>query len=164
MKKSLIMILSLMFFIGCADDDDDSSPSVSFDGTWLLTFAGEYENADCSGSVDSLGWNFMTAFGVVQTIEVTGGSYTMSVTMVGETEQMTGTFSNEDGKPCLDGECLTITWETSGQVWSSNMMSDAYCEDDYGDEYPEYTDQTSCDGAGHSWSDESCQRMVWTKQ
>jgi len=165
MKKYLLILLPLMFFIGCADDDDDdSSSSASFDGTWQLTFAGEYENANCSGSIDSTGWAFMTAFGMVQTVEITGSSYTMSVTMLGETEQMTGTFSEQDGKPCIDGDCLTVTWVTSGQVWSTNQMDDAYCEDDNGDEYPEYTTETSCDDAGYDWSDASCSILVWTKQ
>jgi len=165
MKKYILILLPLMFFIGCADDDDDSSSTPSWDGTWLLTFAGEYENANCSGTVDSLAWTFMTAFGVVQTVEVTGDSYTMSVTMAGETEQTTGTFSEaEDGSLCLDGDCLPVTWEESNNVWSTNMMDDASCEDDYGEEYPDYTDEASCDGAGHDWSDESCMKMVWTKQ
>ena len=58
MKKYLVLLLPLIFFIGCADDDDDSSSSSSFDGTWQVTFIGDYENGDCSGSVDSTGWDF----------------------------------------------------------------------------------------------------------
>ena len=165
MKKYLIILLPLMFFIGCADDDDDdSSSSTSFDGTWQLTFVGDYENANCTGSIDSTGWEFFQLFGMDQTVEITGDSYTFSVTMGGETESSTGTFTEQDGKPCLDGDCLTITWETSGQVWSTNSMDDAYCEDSYGEEYPEYTDETSCDNAGHDWSDASCSILQWTKQ
>ena len=160
-----MMLLPLMFFIGCADDDDDdSSSSSSFDGTWQVTFMGDYENSDCSGSVDSTGWAFASAFGLVQTLEIDGDSYTMSVTMLGQTEQMTGNFYEEDGIPCLDGECLPITWETNGQVFSTNMVSDAYCENYDEVELPEYTDQTSCEDSGNYWYDESCTITVWTKQ
>ena len=166
MKKYLMMVLPLMFFIGCADDsdDDDSSSNSSFDGTWQVTFIGDYENPDCSGSVDSTGWAFASVFGLVQTLEIDGDSYTMSITMMGQTEQMTGTFSEIDGNPCIDGDCLPIIWETSGQIWSSNMTSDAYCEDYDEVELPDYTDQTSCEDSGNYWYDESCTITVWTKQ
>ena len=168
MKKYLIILFPLIFFLGCADDseDDDSSSNSSFDGTWQVTFLGDYENADCSGSVDSTGWAFASLFGFVQTLEIEEDSYTMSITMMGETEQMTGDFYDEDGMPCILDECLPITWETNGQVWSSDMISDAYCEDFDGEELPDYTDETSCEDAdsGNLWYDESCTITVWTKQ
>ena len=165
MKKYLIMLLPLLFFIGCSDDDSDDDSGTSFDGTWQVTFMGEYENADCSGSVDSLGWAFITAFGMVQTLEIDGDSYTISTTMMGNTEQTTGTFTEEDGSLCLDGLCLPIAWETDGQVWLSNMTSDAYCEDaNTMDELSQYTDQSSCEDSGNDWYDESCTKTVWAKQ
>ena len=166
MKKYLLMFLPLMFFIGCADDsdDDDSSSSSSFDGTWQVTFMGEYQNADCSGSVDSTGWVFASAFGLIQTLEIDGDSFTMSMTMMGETEQTTGAFSEVDGNPCLDGECISLNWETNGQVWSMDMISDAYCEDYYEVELPEYTEQASCEDSGNYWWDSSCLMTQWTKQ
>tara|TARA_Y100001970_G_C13906660_1_gene686411 strand:- start:372 stop:560 length:189 start_codon:yes stop_codon:yes gene_type:complete len=45
MKKYLLIFLPLMFFVGCADDSDDedsSSSSSSYDGTWQVTFMGDY--------------------------------------------------------------------------------------------------------------------------
>ena len=166
MKKYLMIFLPLMFFIGCDDNsnDDDSSSSSPYDGTWQVTFIGEYENADCSGSVDSTTWAFAALFGLVQTLEIDGDSYTMSMTMMGETEQTTGTFSEEDGDICVDGECLPMTWETDGEVWSQNITSDAYCEDYDEVELPDYTDQPSCEDSGNYWYDESCVITVWTKQ
>ena len=167
MKKCFIIFLPLMFFIGCADDsdDEDSSSSSSYDGTWQVTFMGDYENADCSGSVDTTDWAFALAFGLVQTLEIDGDSYTSSVTMMGETQQTTGVFSEVDGNPCLDGECISINWETDGQVWSSDMTTDAYCEDWDGVELPEYTEQASCEeDSGNYWWDAYCTKSQWTKQ
>jgi len=165
MKKYLLIFLPLMFFIGCADDsDDEDSSSSSYDGTWQVTFMGDYENADCSGSVDTTGWDFALAFGLVQTLEIDGDSYTMSVTMMGETQQTTGDFSEVGGDPCLDGDCISINWETDGQVWSSDMPSDAYCEDYDEVELPEYTEQASCEDSGNYWYDAYCTMTQWTKQ
>ena len=166
MKKYLLIFLPLMFFIGCADDsdDDESSSSSSYDGTWQVTFIGDYENADCSGSVDSTGWAFASLFGLVQTLEINGDSFTMSMTMMGETEQTTGTFTEENDNPCIDGDCIEINWVTDGQVWSSDITTDAYCEDFDGVELSEYSEQSSCEESGNYWSDEICTVTVWTKQ
>jgi len=88
----------------------------------------------------------------------------MSVTILGETEQMSGTFTEVDGDPCLDGECLDVTWGTGGEEFSTNMPSDAYCEDYYGEELSQYTDQTSCEDSGNDWYDASCTIIQWEKQ
>ena len=98
------------------------------------------------------------------TLEIDGDLYTMSITMMGQTEQITGAFSEIDGNPCIDGECLPIIWEASGQIWSSNMTSDAYCEDYDEVELPDYADRTSCEDLGNYWYDESCTITVWSKQ
>ena len=164
MKKYLIMLLPLLFFFGCSDDDSEDDSGTSFDGTWQVAFMGEFENADCSGAIDSTGWAFAQLFGLIQTLEVEGDSYTMSVTILGETEQMSGTFTEVDGDPCLDGECLDVTWGTGGEEFSTNMPSDAYCEDYYGEELSQYTDQTSCEDSGNDWYDASCTIIQWEKQ
>ena len=86
MKKYLIMLLPLLFFIGCEEDNSDDSSSgnnsVSFDGTWELTFSGDYENADCSGSVDSNEWGFISEV-LIQVLTVSGDTYTMVETITG---------------------------------------------------------------------------------
>ena len=164
-KLFTILSLTVVFSVGSAFADEVDDHAKLFAEALEPFMMGEYENADCSGSVDSLGWAFITAFGMVQTLEIDGDSYTISTTMMGNTEQTTGTFTEEDGSLCLDGLCLPIAWETDGQVWLSNMTSDAYCEDaNTMDELSQYTDQSSCEDSGNDWYDESCTKTVWTNQ
>ena len=42
--------------------------------------------------------------------------------------------------------------------------SDDYCEDEDGEELPEYTDQNSCENAGNDWYEASCTLSEYTKQ
>jgi len=165
MKKILMILVPLLFFVGCADDDNDSSnTSGNYDGTWNLTFLGEYANADCSGDIDSTGWAFASAFGFVQTLEIDGESYTMTVSMAGEVmESLSGNFSETNGSPCLDGECISANWVTTGSVWDMDTESDAYCEDADGNDTSD-ADQTACESADNDWYSESCTQTVWTKQ
>ena len=137
MPKYLIFLTTLMFFIGCADDnDDEANISSEFDGTWNVTFMGDYANADCSGELDSEGWNMAAAFGFNQSLEIDGDTYTMTISMMGESETTSGDFSVIEGDPCLDGQCISINWITSGSVWSMDAESDAYCDDFDGNELP----------------------------
>ena len=55
MKKALLLLFPLMIFISCGDKEDEEEVS-TFVGTWNLTFMGEYENADCTGDLDSSNW------------------------------------------------------------------------------------------------------------
>ncbi len=52
MKKALLLLIPLMIFISCEDEKEDKDVS-AFVGTWEVTFAGEYENSDCTGSLNS---------------------------------------------------------------------------------------------------------------
>ena len=169
MKKYLIILLPLLFFIGCEEDnsDDDSSSgnsSVLFDGTWKMTFSGDYENADCSGSVDSIAWGFISEVWT-QELTVNGDTYTMLETITGEVDTTySGTFTEENGNPCLDGECLVVTWIVDGQKLSIDEISDAKCNDEEDVILPEYTDQTSCEDAGQIWDEPICTLSTWEKQ
>ena len=62
MKKLLILLVPLLIFISCEDEKEDEDVS-TFVGTWDLTFAGDYENSDCTGSLDSTDWAF-AQFGI----------------------------------------------------------------------------------------------------
>ena len=166
MSKYLIFLISLLFFIGCADDnDDDANTSGDYDGTWNVTFMGDYANADCSGEVDSVGWAMASAFGLSQSLEIDGDAYIMTMTMMGESESTSGDFSEIDGNPCLDGECISINWITSGSVWSMDVEADAYCDDFDGNETDD-TDQESCvaNGSGYTWWEASCTQTIFTKE
>jgi len=166
MSKYLTLLILPLFFIGCADDnDDEASTSGDYDGTWNVTFMGDYANADCSGDVDTTGWTMASAFGLSQSLEIDGDSYTMTMTMMGESESTSGDFSETDGNPCLDGECISINWITSGSVWSMDVEADAYCDDFDGNETDD-TDQESCEanGSQYTWWEASCTQTIFTKQ
>jgi len=166
MSKYLTFLIPIIFFVGCANEDDDASTSGDFDGTWNVTFMGDYANADCSGDVDTTGWALSAAFGISQVLEIDGDSYTMTVSMVGQVmESLSGTFSENEGSPCLDGECISINWITPGSVWSMDIESDAYCEDSNLEETSDTTQQ-SCEanGDGYDWYPESCTQSVYTKE
>ena len=63
MKKALLLLIPLMIFISCEDKKEDKDVSASaYVGVWDLTFAGEYEFADCTGDLDSLNWALAQAF------------------------------------------------------------------------------------------------------
>ena len=165
MKKLLLLLVPLLVFISCADDDAEEEGS-SFEGTWNMVFTGEYENADCTGDLDSTGWYLLVAFGGVFTLEIEGDTYTFTLSVLGESETESGTFSEENGNPCLDGDCVEATWITEGQSFSINSETDEeYCEDwDTGEELSEYTDQSTCEDAGHTWYGPNCTIEVWEKQ
>ena len=166
MLKYLFSLILLLFFIGCSDDnDDEANTSSDYDGTWNVTFMGDYANADCSGEVDSEGWTMAVAFGFSQSLEIDGDTYTMTVSMMGESETISGDFSETDGNPCLDGECISINWITPGSVWSMDVERDAYCDDFDGNETDDI-DQESCEanGPGYDWWEAYCTQATYTKQ
>ena len=73
-------------------------------------------------------------------------------------------FTEENGNPCLDGECLVVTWIVDGQKLSIDEILDAKCNDEEDVTLPEYTDQASCEGAGQYWDEISCSHSIWEKQ
>ena len=163
------MLLPLLFFVGCEEDNSDgyigsNNSGGSFDGTWELTFMGDYENADCSGSVDLIEWGFISEV-LIQVLTVSGDAYTMVETITGVLDTTySGAFTEENGNPCLDGKCLVSTWIVDGQKLSINEILDAKCNDEEDVILPEYTDQTSCEDAGQIWDEPICTLSTWEKQ
>ena len=165
MKKALLLLIPLMIFISCEDEKEDEDVS-AFVGTWDLTFASEYENADCTGDLDSTLWAFAQVFGMSVTMILDDdGTVEMTVSVMGETETETGTWSeNSDGTSLtINGESQNVSMASDGNSFSATAMDDAYCEDSY-DEETSHTDSTSCADAGNYWIEASCLYMEYTKQ
>ncbi len=165
MKKALLLLIPLMIFISCEDEKEDGDVS-AFVGTWDLTFAGEYENADCTGDLDSTLWAFAQAFGMSVTMILDDdGTVEMTFSVMGETETETGTWSeNSDGTSLtINGESQNVSMASDGNSFSVTAMDDAYCEDSDGEE-TSYTDSTSCQAAGNYWIEASCSYMEYTKE
>jgi hypothetical protein len=165
MKKALLLLIPLMIFISCEDEKEDEDVS-AFVGTWDLTFASEYENADCTGDLDSTLWAFAQAFGMSVTMILDDdGTVEMTFSVMGETETETGTWSeNSDGTSLtINGESQNVSMASDGNSFSVTAMDDAYCEDSDGEE-TSYTDSTSCQAAGNYWIEASCSYMEYTKE
>ena len=167
MKKALLLFFPLMIFISCGDKEDEEVST--FVGTWNLTFTGEYENADCTGDIDSSGWALAQAFGFEVSITFDeDGTVEVSFSAMGNTETETGTWSeSSNGSLIMDDiadEGESISLSVDGNTFSVTAPSDAYCEDEDGEELPEYTDQSSCQNAGNDWYEASCTLSVYTKQ
>ena len=165
MKKLLILLVPLMIFISCEDEKEDEDVS-TFVGTWDLTFAGDYENSDCTGSLDSTGWAFAQAFGLEQTLTIDNdGTYEMSMSILGYSESETGTWSeNDDGSLSIDGEDEYATLASDGNSFSITFMEEAVCEDPDTYEETSHSDSTSCQDAGNDWIEASCSYTEFTKQ
>ena len=165
MKKALLLLFPLMIFISCGDNEDEEVSS--FVGTWNLTFMGEYENADCTGDLDSSSWALVQAFGMEASITFNeDGTAEISFSALGNTETETGTWSeSSDGSLIIDGgDDDEGVLSVDGNTISVTATSDAYCEDADGEELPEYTDQSSCEVAGNDWYEASCTLSEYTKQ
>ena len=165
MKKALLLLFPLMIFISCGDNEDEEVSS--FVGTWNLTFMGEYENADCTGDLDSSSWALVQAFGFEASITFNeDGTAEISFSALGNTETETGTWSeSSDGSLIIDGgDDDEGVLSVDGNTISVTAPSDAYCEDADGEELPEYTDQSSCEVAGNDWYEASCTLSEYTKQ
>ena len=165
MKKALLLLFPLIIFISCGDNEDEEVSS--FVGTWNLTFMGEYENADCTGDLDSSSWALVQAFGMDASITFNeDGTAEVSISVFGNTETETGTWSeSSDGSLILDGgDDEEGVLSVDGNTISVKSPSDAYCEDADGEELPQYADQSSCENAGNDWYEVSCILSEYTKQ
>ena len=135
MKKALLLLFPLMIFISCGDKEDEKVST--FVGTWNLTFTGEYENADCTGDIDSSGWALVQAFGVEASITFDeDGTFEVSFSVLGDTETETGTWSeSSDGSLIMDGadEEASVSLSVDGNTFSVTAPSDDYCEDEDGE-------------------------------
>ena len=164
MKKTLLLI-TLFLFVSCEDKENEEVST--FIGTWNVTFTGEYENADCTGDLDSSNWVLAQAFGMEASITFDeDGTVEMSFSALGNTETETGTWSeNDDGSLSIDGKDGYATLAADGNSFSVTAPSDAYCVDDDGEWYlSEYADQGSCEDAGNEWNEATCMYSEYTKQ
>jgi hypothetical protein len=164
MKKTVLLIISLMIFITCEDKEKDVSPFV---GTWTVTFIGEYENTDCTGEIDSSGWDLKQALGFEKSLTFNkDGSYEMSMTEFGSPSTETGTWEEKaDGSLCLGiDNCMMFSMAAFGHSFTITDEVDAFCRDSNTFEETDHADSTSCQEAGNNWYEASCSITVYTKQ
>ena len=164
MKKALLLLFPLMIFISCGDKEDKEISS--FVGTWDLTFMGEYENADCTGGLDSTNWDFVQAFGMSVTMTLNDdGTAEMTTTVMGETETGNTTWSeSSDGTSLtINGESQNVSMASDRNSFSVTAINPAYCVYPFTDEETSHTDSTSCADAGNAWIEASCSYMEYTK-
>ena len=155
--KKIIILLSLLAFFACEDNKDDDSSLI---GTWDLSNMGEYANGDCTGEVDNTGWALVQAFGMKVTMIIkSDGTGTYSATIGTETQDVSLTW--DENKICMMGEC--INYKVSGDSFSLDQQTEAYCEDDYGDE-TNHSTKAACESAGNEWIEASCTQMTFTKK
>ena len=168
MKKALLLLIPLMIFISCEDEKEDGDIS-AFVGTWDLTFMGEYENADCTGDLDSTLWAFAQAFGMSVTMTLNDdGTAEMTTTVMGETETGNTTWSESSDGTSLtingeNGESQNVSMASDGNSFSVTAINPAYCVYPFTDEETSHTDSTSCADAGNAWIEASCSYMEYTK-
>ena len=164
MKKILLIVLPLLFIMSCEEDKDVSA----FVGTWDLTFLGEYENSNCTGSLDSLLWAFAQAFEFEVSISIDEDeTFEMSTSSINSDTTETGTWSeSSDGSLITEGGSISDgegVLSADGNSFSITSMEDAHCEDSYFEE-TSHTDSTSCQDAGNDWYEANCTLFVFTKQ
>ena len=160
--KKIILLLSLLVIFSC-EDKDETEESNSLVGTWEITNVGEYANADCSGAIDDSEWALMAAFGLDAVLEFTsGGNGTYIVTAMGETQKILMTWDESKSQICFMGvECSTYKLNDNKLI--VNDQQEAYCEDNNGEDTSD-ADQSTCEAAGNSWFEKSCQRLEFTKK
>ena len=155
--KKIILLLSLLAFFACEDNKDDDSSLI---GTWELSNMGEFANGDCTGEVDNTGWALVQAFGMKVTMIIkSDGTGTYSATIGTETQDVSLTW--DENKICMMGEC--INYKVSGDSFSLDQQTEAYCEDDYGDE-TNHSTKAACESASNEWIEASCTQMTFTKK
>jgi len=155
--KKIIILLSLLAFFACEDNKDDDSSLI---GTWELSNMGEFANGDCTGEVDNTGWALVQAFGMKVTMIIkSGGTGTYSATIGTEIQDVSLTW--DENKICMMGEC--INYKVSDDSFSLDQQTEAYCEDDYGDE-TNHSTKAACESASNEWIEASCTQMTFTKK
>jgi len=152
-----------MLLIFSCEDKDEAEGTISLVGTWEMTNMGEYANADCSGTINNDDWAMMITFGMKAVVEFTSdGKGTYIVSALGQTEEMPMTWDESKSQICFMGvECAT--YKLNDNKFTIDTQDEAYCEDDSGEDTSD-TDQTSCEAAGNSWFEKSCQIMEFTKE
>jgi len=166
MKKILLVIIPLLIFIGCEDEKEKEVVS-QFVGVWDVTFIGTYEEADCTGEIDSTEWNVLLTYGFEGTLALNrNGTYAINQTVLGNTQTFRGNWEESvDGRFCVDeGNCMTTSMAANGGLFILTIESDAYCEEPFTYEETEHTDSTSCTEAGNDWIKASCSFTEYTKR
>ena len=162
--KKYILALSLIFSFSCEDKDEKEAEGGQLVGLWKMTDAGEYENEDCSGEVDNMGFALLEAFGISTTMEFnSGGTGTYKMVGMGENMEMPITWNESKSEFCLLGiEC--VEYRLQGSKLSFDTPEDGYCEDDDGNELSDY-DKSNCeDSPSRTWYDATCSFNEFTKQ
>ena len=160
--KKIIVLFSLLLAFSC-EDNNENEDKKSLVGTWEMSNLGEYANADCSGTIDSSEWATMSAFGMKVTMEFTAdGKGTYSVSGLGTTQDMPLTWDESKSQICIMGlDC--VTYNLNDNKFKLDFPDEAYCEDDNGED-TSHTDESSCEAAGNTWFEKSCEMMEFTKE
>lgn len=160
--KKILVLFSLLVMFSCEDEKNSESSNSNLLGKWSLSNMGEYENANCSGKIDYSGFALIQAFGVSQIMEFkSNGTMTMTTSMLGETEMMSATWTEEKNQFCSEGECIDFT--INGSILTFEGKDEAYCEDSYGNETSQ-TSESACMSAGNDWYEATCTLTEFTKQ
>ena len=161
--KKIILLLSLLIIFSCEDKDkNEAEESNLLVGTWEMTNVGEYANADCSGAIDDSEWASMASFMGARLEFTSGGNGTYTVAAMGATQETPMTWDESKSQICFMGvECST--YELNDNKLIVNDQQEAYCEDNNGEDTSD-ADQSSCEAAGNSWFEKSCQRLEFTKK
>jgi len=166
MRYTLSIFFLVLVFIGCEDKKEGKEESPSLVGVWDISFMGDYENADCTGEIDSLGWNLLQAFGFESTMTLKkDGTYSISTIVWGFQQTETGTWEETaDNSICFDGDdCQLVSLASDGNTFTTIVESDDHCED-YDGNITAQTDSSSCETAGNEWVEAACMLTEYTRQ
>jgi len=155
MKKFIFLLIPLMIFFSCDDDDSHKEPHEELVGTWNVASAKEFSNSDCTGG-DGI------ELDISGTITYTEYSATIDITLTQSLEayclerngQMDGvncikedgqvvtpdnyaTECNSDDGQMVDGNCVFSLQESFDYMLSSYIAEGSgdrgYCEIYYDD-------------------------------
>ena len=179
-KIKLTIAIFALILVGCSDDDNPLSSSVTLtEGTYNLTAATMYDTADCSGT----GYSGMCFTDETATTEDTcpsDGWMSLAEAFAAEFEGedvslifgADDVFTNPEGETgtyTVDGTTITIVEEDgteSGTLNDDGTVSIEMSDPDgcYDDDYEEVEaeDEAACDAADGDWEDGSCVSMVFT--
>ena len=178
-KIKLTIAIFALILVGCSDDDNPVSSSVTLtEGTYNLTAATMYDTADCSGT----GYSGMCFTDETATTEAncpSDGWMSLTELIAVEGEDVSlifgadDVFTNPDGETgtyTIDGTTITIvdgdegaitgTLNADGTVSVELSDTDGCYDDDY--EEVDAADEDACDTAGGDWEDASCTSLVFT--
>lgn len=158
MNKLIFLLIPLLIFISCDDDDSHKEPHEMLIGTWNVASATQFSNSDCTGGDG-------TALDVSGTFTYTESSVTMDISLAQSLEaycierggQMDGencikedgqvlnpdgfaidcTTEGEDVGQMVDGNCV-FSWQESYDYMLSSYIAEGsgergYCEIEYDD-------------------------------